>query len=67
MVEGEGVSTEPERVLRGQRGEPKGLNRFQQLAAQSRGSPPGKKEDVEMSLIRKRKCKSFTDDNITLL
>ena len=53
----EGVSVEPERVLKGQRGEPSGMNRFQQLAAQSRGSPTpsGKKEDIEMSIIHKRK------------
>ena len=57
LPEGEGVSVEPERVLKGKRGEPSGLNRFQQLAAQSRGSPTGtgRKEEVEMSVISKRK------------
>ena len=51
----EGVSLEPQRVLKGQRAEPSGLNRFQQLAAQSRETGAGRKEDVEMSVIQKRK------------
>ena len=44
---------EPERVLKGQRGEPSGMNRFQQLAALAKNSD-GRKEDVEMNLLTRR-------------